>query len=138
MNGYEPTSLEHARRDRRARERFVEEHLPAVRAVAAHYGGLNVPIDDLVQEGCIGLLDAIRTFDPSRGVDFESFARFHVRCAIRDALTQTSRLIRLPKRVVERRRAIDRTEAELAAVEGHVPSEVEIAGALGLPPDVVV
>ena len=132
------TALVAARHDRRARERFVEERLPAVRAVAARYCGLNVPFDDLVQEGCIGLLDAIRTFDPSRGVDFETFSRFQVRCAIRDALTQTSRLVRLPKRVVEQRRAIDRTEAELRAEAGHEPSALEIASVLKLPLDFVM
>jgi RNA polymerase sigma factor (sigma-70 family) len=138
MSAASVTSLEQARRDRRACERFVVEHLPAVRAVAGHYRGLNVPFDDLVQEGCIGLLEAISSFDPARGVDFETYSRFQVRCAIRDALTHTSRLVRLPKRVVERRRTIDRTEAELAASAGHIPSAVEIAGALELPLDVVV
>jgi RNA polymerase sigma factor (sigma-70 family) len=138
MNAHDVTALVAARHDRGARERFVREHLPAVRTIAAHYRGLNVPFDDLVQEGCIGLLDAIETFDPARGVDFETYSRFQIRCAIRDALTQASRLVRLPKRVVERRRAIDRTEAELAAAGGHVPSAFEIARELGLPPEVVV
>jgi RNA polymerase sigma factor (sigma-70 family) len=138
MNANDVTALVAARQDRRARERFVRGHLPAVRAIAAHYRGLNIPFDDLVQEGCIGLLDAIDTFDPTRGVDFETYSRFQIRCAIRDALTQASRLVRLPKRVVERRRAIDRTEAELAAAGGHVPSAFEIATELGLPLEVVV
>jgi RNA polymerase sigma factor (sigma-70 family) len=138
MSANDTPSLEQARRDRRARERFVVEHLPTVRAIAAHYRGLNLPFDDLVQEGCIGLLEAITTFDGSRGVDFEAYSRFHVRCAIRDALTETSRLVRLPKRIVERRRTIDRAEAELAAGGGRLPSAVEIAGALELPLQVVV
>lgn len=138
MNANDATALVAARHDRRACERFVHQHLPAVRAIAAHYRGLNVPFDDLVQEGCIGLLDAIESFDPARGVDFETFSRFQIRCAIRDALTQASRLFRLPKCVVERRRAIDRTEAELAAAGGHVPSALEIATELGLPVDIVV
>jgi RNA polymerase sigma factor (sigma-70 family) len=133
MNANDVTTLVEARRDRRARERFVEAHLPTVRAIAARYRGLNVPLEDLVQEGCIGLLDAIEIFDPSRGVDFETFSRFQIRCAIRDALTETSRLIRLPKRVVEGRRAIDHVELELATVAGHVPSALEIADVLGLP-----
>jgi RNA polymerase sigma factor (sigma-70 family) len=138
MNANDVTALVAARHDRHARERFVRRHLPAVRAIAAHYRGLNIPFEDLVQEGCIGLLDAIETFDPARGVDFETYSRFQVRCAIRDALTQGSRLVRLPKRVVERRRAIDRAEAELAAAGDHVPSAFEIANELGLPLDVVV
>jgi RNA polymerase sigma factor (sigma-70 family) len=138
MSAHDTTLFEQARRDRRARERVVEQHLPSVRAAAKHYSGLNVPFDDLVQEGCIGLLDAIETFDPARGVDFDRFARFKIRCAIRDALTQSSRLVRLPKRVVERRRIIDRTEAELTAAEGRAPSAREIAAVLGVPPETVV
>jgi len=109
MSGNDVTALEQARRDGRARERFVAEHLAMVRALAARYRGLGIPVDDLVQEGSIGLLDAIETYDAERGVAFDTFARFRIRCAIRDALTRTSRLVRLPKRVVERRRAIDRT-----------------------------
>lgn len=138
MAAHDTTWLEEARRDRRARERVVEQHLPSVRAVAKRYCGLNVPFDDLVQEGCIGLLDAIETFDPARGVDFDRFARFRVRCAIRDALTHSSRIVRVPKRVVEQRRLIDRTEAELTAAEGRAPSPREIAAVLGVPPETVV
>jgi RNA polymerase sigma factor (sigma-70 family) len=138
MSPHTRTPLEDAQHDRRARERFVAEHLPTVRALAAHYGGLGVPFDDLVQEGAIGLLDAIDAYDAERGIDFETFARFQIRCAIRDALTQTSRLVRLPKRVVDRRRVINRTEAELAATGGHIPSSAELAHALDLPVEVVL
>jgi RNA polymerase sigma factor (sigma-70 family) len=97
-----------------------------------------LPADDLVQEGSIGLLEAIETFDPSRGADFESYARFRVRRAIRNALTEQSRLIRLPKQVVERRRAITRAESELAAAIGHAPTVAELSTATGLPPAAVV
>jgi len=83
--------------DRRARERVVEHYLPVVRSVAFRYHDLGLGLDDLVQEGSLGLLEAIQRFDPSRGRDFESFARFRIRRSIRSALTEQSRLIRLPK-----------------------------------------
>lgn len=89
--------------DAEAQQRLTARHLPLVRAVAARYAGLGLPLEDLVQEGCLGLLDAARRWDRTRGVPFEAFARFRVRIAIRDALTARSRLIRLPKHVVAAR-----------------------------------
>ncbi len=133
------TVLEAARRgDSRAREQLVATHLGLIRSVAAHYRNLGLPFDDLVQEGSVGLLEAIDLYDPARGADFETYARFRARRAIRNALTEKSRLIRLPKQIVERRRAIERAEARLAAAEGHVPTAQQVAAALGLPQSVVV
>jgi RNA polymerase primary sigma factor len=131
--------LRAARRgDRGARERLVVAHLDLVRAVASRYRDLGVPLDDLVQEGTLGLLDAIDHYDPGRGPAFESYARFRVRRAIRNALTEQARLIRLPKQVVERRRAIERAEAGLAAAGGRRPTPAQLAAATGLPVQAVV
>jgi RNA polymerase primary sigma factor len=132
------TVLEAARRgDRRARERLVAAHLGVVRSVASRYRNLGLPFDDLVQEGSLGLLEAIDLYDPARS-DFETYARFRARRAIRNALTDKSRLIRLPKQVVERRRAIERTEARLAAAQGRLPTVEEVAAVLGLERSTVV
>lgn len=119
--------------DRGARERLVVTHLGLVRRIASRYRELGVPLDDLVQEGSLGLLDAIDRFDPSRGVGFEAYARFRVRRAIRNALTDQARLVRLPKLVVERRRMLARTESSLtAAANGRTPTPAELAAATGL------
>jgi RNA polymerase sigma factor (sigma-70 family) len=118
--------------DCRARERVVAEHLNVVRTLAARYRDIGLPFDDLVQEGSLGLLDAIDNFDDGRGADFETYARFRVRRAIRNALTDKSRLIRLPKQVVERRRVIERAEARLTAARGRPPTTGELAAATGL------
>ncbi len=103
-----------ARGDEGARRRIVAGHLQLVRTVARRYEGLGLAADDLVQEGCLGLLDAIGRWDRTRGVPFEAFARFRVRVAIRDALTARARLIRLPKHVVELQRATGEAEAPRA------------------------
>jgi RNA polymerase primary sigma factor len=133
------TVLDAARRgDSRALEQLVAGHLHVVRSVASHYRNLGLPFDDLVQEGSVGLLEAIEQYDPARGADFETYVRFRARRAIRNALTEKSRLIRLPKQIVERRRAIECTEARLAAAEGHVPTAQQVASALGLPQSVVL
>ncbi len=89
------------RGDPGARHRIVASHLELVRAVARRYEGLGLPREDLVQEGCVGLLDAIDRYDRGRGVPFQAFARFRVKVAIRGALTARARLIRLPKHVLE-------------------------------------
>lgn len=126
--------LRAARRgDHGARERLVSSNLALVRSVAARYRDLGLPFEDLVQEGSLGLLDAIDHYDPSRGAAFESYARFRIRRAIRNALTEQVRLIRLPKHVVERRRTVERAEARLtAANDGRRPTASQLAAVTGL------
>ena len=85
--------------------------MPLVRGVSRRYVNLGLPFEDLVQEGTFGLLEAIDRFDFAND-DFERFARFRVRRAIRNALTERSRLVRLPKHIVERRRALARASGE--------------------------
>ena len=116
-----------------SRELLVASHLGLVRSVASRYRDLGLPFDDLVQEGSLGLLDAVDHYDRRRGCSFESYARFRVRRAIRNALTDQARLIRLPKQMVERRRAIARAEARLAAeASGDRPTPAELAAETGL------
>jgi RNA polymerase sigma factor (sigma-70 family) len=125
--------LRAARRgDHRARARLVESNLGRVRAIAARYRGYGLSFDDLVQEGVIGLLEAVERYDPGNGRDFETDSRLRVQRAIRRALTDQARLIRLPKHIVERRRALDRVEAALLAA-GERPTPSILAAATGLP-----
>jgi RNA polymerase primary sigma factor len=115
----------------------IEKYLPLVRAIAARYRGAGLPYDDLVQEGSIGLLEAIDRYDPRYDVPFESYARFRIHRAIRNALTERARLVRLPKHVVERRRVIERESARLFASTGHTPTAAELAEQTGLPTDCI-
>jgi RNA polymerase sigma factor (sigma-70 family) len=125
------------RGDRRSREALVAAHLPMVRAVASRYRKLGLSDDDLVQEGSVGLIEAIDRYDRARSDDFEAYARFRIRRAIRKALTEQSRLVRLPKHIVERRRAVERAEAAIQSATGHVPDPEEVARATGLTPSAV-
>ncbi len=119
------------RGDRGAQDRLVRSYLPLIRSLARRYLGYGLPFDDLVQEGSLGLLEAIDRYDSARGPDFAAFARFRIRRAMRNALTNQARLIRLPKQLVERRRALDRAEARIVAA-GKRPTLGELAAATGL------
>ena len=124
--------------DRGSRDQVVASYLGLVRSVASRYRDLGLPFEDLVQEGALGLLEAIDRYDPSRGTPFDGYARFRIRRAIRNALTDQARLIRLPKQVVQRRRAIDDAEARLAAeAAGRPATPVQLAAATGLSVDAV-
>jgi RNA polymerase primary sigma factor len=126
------------RGDRRARERLVGAHLGLVRSIARRYRGLGLPLEDLVQEGSIGLLDAIARYDPRSDVELGTFAGWRVRRAILNALTEQSRIVRLPKQVVESRRALARAESRLAAATGHVPTDAELSRETGICTEAVV
>lgn len=118
--------------DSRCRAVLLGASMPTVRAIALRYDRLGLPLDDLVQEGSLGVMEAIDRYDPARSDDFESYARFRIRRAIRDALTSKSRLIRLPKHVIERRRAVAQVDAAVLAATGHTPTPAEIAAATSL------
>ena len=119
--------------DHAARDQLLLLELPLVHRVAARYRGVGLPFDDLAQEGALGLLDAIQHYDESRGLDFEAYARFRIHRAIRNALTERARLLRLPKHVVERRRMLARDAARLVATTGREPTAEELAARTGLP-----
>jgi RNA polymerase primary sigma factor len=123
--------------DRRARDRVVTEHMRLVRAVAARYRDLGLPVEDLAQEGAIGLLGAIAAFDPSHGAAFSTFAHLRVRNAVLRALTSAGRPLRLPKTIVERRHVLARASARLSAA-GRRASPEALAAETGLDLDDVV
>jgi RNA polymerase sigma factor (sigma-70 family) len=114
------------------RERILREHLPLVRRIAARYRGLGLPDDDLVQEGMLGVLDACEQYDPERGTAFKTYAAMRARRAIGNALTDRGRLVRLPKQMVERRRAIARASTALMTANGRRPTTEELIEATGL------
>ncbi len=72
-----------------AEEDAVTENLPLVRYIAARIASTipaSVELEDLIQTGTLGLIDAVRRYDPSKGIPFPAYARFRIRGAILDAL----------------------------------------------------
>jgi RNA polymerase primary sigma factor len=85
-----------AQGDRKARQHLVQANLRFVILVAKRYRNRGVPLEDLVNEGNIGLIHAAERFDPDRGVRFVSYAVWWIRQAILKAIPENNRLIRVP------------------------------------------
>lgn len=84
--------------DEAALARLCLAHAPLVAAVARRYAGSGAAIDDLVQEGNVGLLEAARRFDPARSVRFSTYARWWVEAAIREFVRDNRSVVRGGKR----------------------------------------
>lgn len=118
--------------DKADRDAFVVKHLPLVGVIAAGIRDrlpVQVTLDDLIQEGTIGLLAAIETYDPRRGVGFRTYAKHRIRGTILDSLRQLNFVSRDTRRHAKR---IEAATRQLAQSLGRAPTETELCGALGL------
>lgn len=133
VSGHSERLAARARRgDRDARTALVGEHMGLVKSIALRYRDLGLPVDDLVQEGSIGLLAAIDEYDSSRGASFSTYAFWRIRAAVTHALTAHGQLVRAPRPVLERRRRVAQARASIVAA-GHEPDVAELAVATALP-----
>jgi RNA polymerase primary sigma factor len=117
--------------DRLARRTLIEKNLRLVVSVAVKYGRSGVPLEDLIQEGNIGLIEAVERFDPEHGHRFSSYAVWRIRKAVQSAVADQSRALRVPRRAQDRLETLGRAYAELRAQLGREPSEREEASRLG-------
>jgi len=114
---------------------LVEQHLPLVRTVVGRLAMTlpsHVNVDDLYSAGLVGLLNAVRRFNPKSGCSFESYARVRIRGAIFDELR---RLDWVPRSVHEKARKIEKVMQELTQRTGGVPSNAEMARAMKISED---
>ena len=113
-------------------ERVLLEHLPIVRFLARRIHERlpqHVDIEDLVSAGVVGLMDAFAKFDPTKKVQFRSYAQFRIRGAILDSLRT---LDWSPRDLRRKGRAVEEAIRVLTARLGHAPSEPEVAVEMGL------
>jgi RNA polymerase primary sigma factor len=89
-----------------AADELLRQHIAFVIRVAMDYRNRGVPLEDLINEGCLGLLRAIRCFDPRNGARFMTYASFWVRKAVLDTLADQPRMVRVPRYQREQRRPI--------------------------------
>ena len=111
-------------------ERLVEQYIPLVKTIVGRLAmtlPAHVSIEDLHSAGLIGLLQAIRSFDPHCGASFETFARFRIRGAVLDELR---RMDWVPRSVHDKARKLQEVMSEVEQRIGRVPKEEEMAAAL--------
>jgi RNA polymerase sigma factor for flagellar operon FliA len=117
------------------RTEVISKFTPLIRFIAKRIAArlpANVEFDDLLSSGAIGLMDAIDKYDPTRENKFKTYAEFRIRGAILDELRAQDWI---PRSVREKAKFIDRTYIRLEKEFGRLPTDDEIASALGLSRD---
>lgn len=121
-----------ARGDTEAFHRFVQANLRLVVAIAKHFRGRGLDFDDLIGEGNLGLIRAVRQFDPTLGVRFSTYASYWIKESIRRALNLDGAPIRLPSYMIGLLTRWRRAEQEFLRGHGRTPTRDELAESLGL------
>jgi RNA polymerase primary sigma factor len=119
--------------DVRARQAMMEANIRLVMSVARRYTCKSLTFEDLVQEGILGLLEAINKFDGDLGNRFSTYATYWIRQAIVRAIEKQDRLIRLPVYGCDAVRKVERAERSLAETLGRQPTPEEVARETSLP-----
>jgi len=120
--------------DQEAIDRMVKSNLRLVVKIARNYSGLGVPLMDLIAEGNIGLMKAVERFDPSKGGKMSTYGAWWIKQAIKRALTNQSKTIRLPSHLLEKLTRIRRFSHDYHEQHGHEPSNKEVAEFMGVKP----
>jgi RNA polymerase sigma-B factor len=119
--------------DARALDVLVQRFMPLARSVAGRYARSGEPLDDLVQVASVGLIKAIKRFDPDRGLAFSSFAVPTMAGELRRHFRDRGWMVRPPRKVQELQSRIFAAEAELSLKLGRSPSVTEVAEHLAVP-----
>ena len=140
LSGFKPLERETERAlaqrwragDKRAGERIVEACLPFVIAVALEYRRWGVPLEDIIQQGNLGLLRAAKKFDPDKDVRLATYAAYWIRAEIRDYVVKAFRVVRVGTTKGERKalrayRTSKETDPDkLAELSGLAPDRIRL------------
>jgi RNA polymerase primary sigma factor len=118
--------------DSEARDHMVRANLRLVVNIARGYTGAGLDMQDLIEEGNLGLLRAVEGFDPSMNTRFSTYASYWIKQSIKRALINTSKSIRIPAYMVELLTKWRRATVRLQEEFGRSPTPEEVAGVLNL------
>ena len=132
MNATRVSGREGSENPNSKRDRIILDHLPLVKAIAVRVHEnlpVHVDLDDLVHAGILGLFDAAKRYNPSKRVNFPSYAKHRIKGAILDSLRQLDWASRDMRR---RHKQIEAATRDLAAVLKRNPTQVELAAKMGV------
>lgn len=123
--------------DAKALQQLVDSHMRLAISVAERYSRQGVPVEDLIGEASVGLVEAARRYDPDKGTRFGTYASWWVRAYVRRYCFANRRIVVGPSTRNARRIqwSLRRTERALAQREGRTPTREELAAALDVSPD---
>jgi RNA polymerase primary sigma factor len=115
-----------------ARDKFVTSNLKLVTIIAYKFTGRGIPLEDLIQEGNIGMIKAVDKFDHRRGFKFSTMAIWWIREQISRAVANNIHIVRIPVHINDSIRKIAQARAKLSQGNGHKPTNAEIAEESGI------
>jgi RNA polymerase primary sigma factor len=117
----------------RLHTRMAETNLRLVISIANKYRECNVPLNDIIQEGNLGLMVAVQRFDFNLGNRFSTYAGWWIKHYILRAVAEQSRVVRLPLHIIQSIQNMNRAEQRFIQNEGREPDNAELAAALEMP-----
>jgi RNA polymerase primary sigma factor len=115
-----------------SKQRLIESNMRLVINIAKTYRNRSIPLEDLIQEGAIGLMQAAERFDPDKGFRFSTYATHWIKQAIGRAIDNKSKAIRLPAHVSQSLRKVEKEKVRLSRELGADPTPEQLASAMGI------
>jgi RNA polymerase primary sigma factor len=118
--------------DREARALMISSNLRLVVTIAQDYANLGLALLDVIGEGNIGLMIAVDRFDPSKGAKLSTYAAWWIRQAIKRALSNQGKTIRLPVHLGDKIAKVRRIALQMSEELGREPTDDELGGEIGI------